>query len=118
MARKNDAAELEALNAEINALEATVERLMKDKAVRDPVDALIRALRGYTQEEIERTLDVIRDEVADTLMDEGPDDDILGSYGHGAQAQPVTETARQSDPIAIAIARSGERVTPCGGKRR
>lgn len=80
MARKNDAAELEALNAEINALEATVERLMKDKAVRDPVDALIRALRGYTQEEIERTLDVIRDEVADTLMDEGPDDDILGSY--------------------------------------
>ena len=32
MARKNDAAELEALNAEINALEATVERLIEGQS--------------------------------------------------------------------------------------
>jgi hypothetical protein len=41
---KDDAAELAELNAKLEALNATVERLKTDKAVREAVDALIRAL--------------------------------------------------------------------------
>ena len=70
---KDDAAELDALNA-------TVERLMKDKAIREPVDALIRALRGHTQLEISEVLNAIQDDVFDTLADEDADNDTVGTY--------------------------------------
>jgi hypothetical protein len=77
---KNDASELDALNAKLNALDATVERLMKDKAVREPVDALIRALRGHTQIEIGHVLDEVQEEVFGALADEDADDDTVATY--------------------------------------
>jgi P2-related tail formation protein len=75
---KDDAAELAELNAKLEALHATVERLMKDKAVREAVDALIRALRGHTQLEISHVLDEIHEDVFGALADEDADDDTVG----------------------------------------
>jgi hypothetical protein len=77
---KDDTAELAALNAKLDALNATVERLMKDKAIREPVDALISALRGHTQLEISEVLNAIQDDVFDKLADEDADDDTVGTY--------------------------------------
>jgi hypothetical protein len=77
---KDDAAELAELNAKLEALNATVERLKTDKAVREAVDALIRALRGHTQLEISHVLDEIYEDVFGTLSDEDADDDTVGTY--------------------------------------
>jgi P2-related tail formation protein len=77
---KDDAAELAALNAKLDALKATVERLKKDKTVREAVDALIRALRGHTQLEISHVLDEIHEDVFGTLADEDADDDSVATY--------------------------------------
>ena len=53
---------------------------MKDKAIREPVDALIRALRGHTLLEISRVLDEIYEDVFGALADEDADDDTVGSH--------------------------------------
>ncbi|MGB9385106.1 MAG: hypothetical protein WCB50_09920 [Pseudolabrys sp.] len=77
---KDDAAELAELNAKLDALNATVERLKKDKAVREAVDALIRALRGHTQVEVSHVLDEIHEDVFGALADDDADDDTVGTY--------------------------------------
>jgi hypothetical protein len=77
---KDDAAELAELNAKLEALNATVERLKTDKAVREAVDALVGALRGHTQLEISHVLDEIYEDVFGTLADEDADDDTVGTY--------------------------------------
>ena len=77
---KDDAAELAEINAKVDALKATVERLKTDKAVREAVDAFIRALRGHTQLEISHVLDEIHEDVFGALADEDVDDDTVGTY--------------------------------------
>jgi P2-related tail formation protein len=77
---KDAAAELAELNAKLEALHATVEGLKKDEAVREAVDALIRALRGHTQLEISHVLDEIYEDVFGALADEDADDDTVGTY--------------------------------------